>query len=153
MLFNKLHRYNTLCCFSVNERFQVAGVYLPYKLNRFNSFKFLQMSQVPIRTEDAVYKSQWPIQNNAGDRYTEEFSKKWVIKGLFFQKIIFGYRMADVSSFRDSEFKDFGLDFLLSIFKHFWRKKVGMDLTKEEASGGLTTSKSISSRIRHSIWN
>lgn len=36
----------------------------------------LQMSQVPIRTEDAVYKSQWPIQNNAGDRYTEEIFKE-----------------------------------------------------------------------------
>ena len=36
----------------------------------------LQMSQVPTRTEDAVYKSQWPIQKNAGDRYTEEIFKE-----------------------------------------------------------------------------
>lgn len=78
----------------------------------------LQMSQVPIRTEDAVYKSQWPIQNNAGGRYTEEIFKEVSHQAIvFFGK--FGYRMADVSSFRDSEFKDFGLDFLLSIFKHF----------------------------------
>ena len=40
----------------------------------------LQMSQVQIRTEDAVYKSQWPIQKNAGDRYTD-------IKRLFFRII------------------------------------------------------------------
>lgn len=36
----------------------------------------LQMSQVPIRAEDAVYKSQWPIQNNAGDRYIKEIFKE-----------------------------------------------------------------------------
>lgn len=46
----------------------------------------LQMSQVPIRTEDAVYKSQWPIQNNAGDRYTEEIFKEVSHQGIVFSE-------------------------------------------------------------------
>ena len=45
------------------------------------------MSQVPIRTEDAVYKSQWPIQNNAGDRYTEEIFKEVSHQAIVFCKI------------------------------------------------------------------
>ena len=49
--------------------------------------------------------------------YRGNFQRSESSSDCFFGK--FGYRMADVSSFRDSEFKDFGLDFLLSIFKHF----------------------------------
>ena len=36
----------------------------------------LQMSQVPIRTEDAVYKSQWPIQKMLAIDIPRKFSKK-----------------------------------------------------------------------------
>lgn len=46
----------------------------------------LQMSQVPIRTEDAVYKSQWPIQKNAGDRYTEEIFKEVSHQAIVFSE-------------------------------------------------------------------
>lgn len=46
----------------------------------------LQMSQVPIRTEDAVYKSQWPIRNNAGDRYTEEIFEEVSHQAIVFSE-------------------------------------------------------------------
>ena len=46
----------------------------------------LQMSQVPIRTEDAVYKSQWLIQKNAGDRYTEEIFKEVSHQAIVFSE-------------------------------------------------------------------
>ena len=46
----------------------------------------LLMSQVPIRTEDAVYKSHWPIQNNAGDRYTEEIFKEVSHQAIVFSE-------------------------------------------------------------------
>ena len=46
----------------------------------------LQMSQVPTRTEDAVYKSQWPIQNNAGGRYTEEIFKEVSHQAIVFSE-------------------------------------------------------------------
>lgn len=46
----------------------------------------LQMSQVPIRTEDAVYKSQWPIQNNASDRYTKEIFKEVSHQAIVFSE-------------------------------------------------------------------
>ena len=36
----------------------------------------LQISQVPIRTEGAVYKSQWPIQKVLAIDIPRKFSKK-----------------------------------------------------------------------------
>ena len=87
---------------------------------------------------------------NAGDRYTEEIFKEVSHQAIVFsQNLDIGWPMYHHSG--TVNLRILAWIFFYQYSSIFEEKKVGMDLTKEEALGGLTTSKPFSSRISRSI--